>query len=587
MRSPLFFLLAGCTTALGALYEKFDDLPKLNFDFIIIGGGTAGNVLANRLTENPNISVLLLEAGASTADVLISQVPFYSPLASAGNTSIDWNFTTTAQSGLNGRSIAYARGFGLGGSSAINYMLYTRGSYQDYDRYARVTGDDGWSWDALEPYILKSEGFTSPVDHHNITGEFTPEDHGFDGLLSVTLPGYPRSTDSRMIQATADLPDEFPFNQDYNSGHHLGIGWEQSTVHNGTRSSSETAFLGPKYLSRPNLHVLIHSYVTRILESNCTTKGVKTFDTVEFTQDAGETIYTLSPTKEIILSAGSIGTPHILLYSGIGDADELTSVGITPTVHLQDVGKNLTDHPRYALAWTVNSTDTIENVYLRNETFQEEALAEWEANRTGYIASTSGNQLGFLRAPDGLLDDEPCSGDETAHFEFVFSNGIPQEPIPPTGNYFTILAIVVCPLARGHITINSTNPLDPPLINPNLLGHPQDLTIMQAAINASQRFVAASAWDDYILEFVSNTTEAAIRDGADTLWHPVGTASMSPRHADWGVVDPDLKMKGLKGVRIVDASVFPYVPAANTQAAVYAFAERAADLIKRDYVKKH
>ncbi|KAK0462291.1 GMC oxidoreductase-domain-containing protein [Desarmillaria tabescens] len=270
----------------------------------------------------------------------------------------------------------------------------------------------------------------------------------FDGLLSVMLPGYPRAMDSRMIQATVDLPDEFSFNEDYNSGYHLGIGWEQSTVHNGTRSSSETAFnLGPKYLSRLNLHVLIHSYVTRILESNCTTKGVKTFDTMEFTQDAGETIYTLSPAKEILLSVGSIGAPHILLYSGIGDADELSPVGITP-VHLPDVGKNLTDHP---------STDTIENIYLRNETFQRR------------------------HSPNGRQTVQDIS----------------------------------------DITINSTNPLDSPLINPNLLGHPQDLTIMQTTINTSERSVTAPAWDGYILKFVLNTTEAAIREGADTLWHPV------------------------------------------------------------------
>ncbi|KAK0457366.1 uncharacterized protein EV420DRAFT_1644124 [Desarmillaria tabescens] len=179
---------------------------------------------------------------------------------------------------------------------------------------------------------LSSEQFTTPIDYRNITGEFIPEDHGFDGLLSVALPGYSRAMDSHMIQAMADLPDKFPFNEDYNSGYHLGIGWEQSTVHNGTQISSET---GLKYLS------------------------VKTFDTVEFTQDAGEIIYTLSPAKEILLSAGSIRTPHILLYSGIGDADKLSSVGITPTVHLPDVRKNLTDHPRYALAWTINSTDTI------------------------------------------------------------------------------------------------------------------------------------------------------------------------------------------------------------------------------------
>ncbi len=306
------------------------------------------------------------------------------------------------------------------------------------------------------------------------------------------------------------------------------------------------------------------------------------------------TIHTLSPLKEIILSAGTVGTPHILLNSGIGDAAELSAVGVTPTVHLPDVGKNLTDHPRWGAAWFVNDSNTIENVYWRNATFQAEALAEWEANRTGYIASTSANHLGFFRVEEGVLEEEPCSGENTGHYEMIFSvglgflpwyfimyvliayykGGIGSGTIPATGSYLTIAIILICPLSRtsvssfpslinfnfflgGNITINGTDPLSPPLINPNFLSHPQDMTVMQHGLAGAQRFLSAPVWEDYVLGISTNITdlEGSIRNAAGSTYHPVSTASMSARDADWGVVDPDLKLKKAVGVRVVDASV--------------------------------
>ncbi|KAK0459367.1 alcohol oxidase [Desarmillaria tabescens] len=558
-----FTLFILCSSALGAIYEKFEDIPTQNFDFIIIGGGTAGNVLANRLTENVHVSVLVLEAGGSTADVLLSEVPFFFASATP-RTPLDWNFTTTEQPGLNGRSVPFPRGFGLGGGTAVNGMLYTRGSSQDYDRYAQISGDPGWGWEALQPYIRKNERVVPPSDHHNTTGQFDPAVHGFNGINSV-----------RVIQTTSELPDEFPFNLDYNSGYQLGIGWTQYTIGNGTRSSSQASYLGSRYIGRPNLHVLIHTHVTRILQSNTKfTNGQPTF----------ATMHTLAPAhlKEIILSAGSVGTPHILLHSGIGDKAELTTLGITPRLHLPDVGKNLTDQPGWFVNFFVNDTDTID-IYFRNATFQAETLEEWQVNRTGFLSSGVASQVAFLRVPEeaGILDGEPCAGNQTAHYELVFTSGLFVQPIP-AGNFFSIGTAGICPLSRGNITINSTNPLDAPLINPNFLSHPQDLAIMQYAAESAKKFVSAMAWDGYILGITVNITENDIRNGVSSVYHPVGTASMSPAGANWGVVNPDLKLKGAKGVRIVDASILPFVPAAHTQAAVYIIAERAADLIKAD-----
>ncbi|KAK0499356.1 GMC oxidoreductase-domain-containing protein [Armillaria luteobubalina] len=437
-------------------------------------------------------------------------------------------------------------------------MSYMRGSSQDYDRYARISRDSIWGWDALQPYIRRNERFVAPADHHNITGQFNPAVHGFKGVTYVSLPGYPRATDERVHQTTAEFPLEFPFNLDYNSGYQLGIGWAPLTVGNGTRSSSETSYLGPKYIQRPNLHVLVNARVTRILDTKNVSRR-RTFNAVEFTQDSGETKHILAPKclKEIILSAGSIGTPHILLHSGIGNSDELAVLGITSTHHLPDVGKNLSDQVLWNVPFTVDDTDTIENIYYRNITFQEQALAEWKANRTGFLTVGIANQRGFLRVPEdaGILDGEPCAGNEMAHYELAFVNGMNRNPPPVSGNFFVIAPAVLCPLSRGSVTINSTNPLDPPVINPNYLMHPQDLTIMNYAVQSAKQFVTAKAWKGYVLGIATNTTDDDIRNGASNLNHPVGTASMSPVGADWGVVGPDLRMKGAVGVRIVDASV--------------------------------
>ncbi|KAK0499299.1 aryl-alcohol oxidase [Armillaria luteobubalina] len=549
-------LLITCHIAVGAIYETFDELPTRDFHYIIIEGGTAGNVLANRLTEDSSISVLVLEAGESTADVLLSQVPFFS--SRLRGSPLDWNFTTSAQPGLNGHG-----------------MSYMRGSSQDYDRYARISGDSIWGWDALQPYIRRNERFVAPAGHHNITGEFNPAVHGFNGVTDVSLPGYPRATDERVLQTTAEFPSKFPFNLDYNSGYQLGIGWAPLTVGNGTRSSSQTSYLGQKYIQRQNLHVLVNAHVTRILDAKNMKNGSRRpmFNAIEFTQDSGATKHILAPKflKEIILSAGSIGTPHILLHSGIGNSDELAALGIAPTHHLPDVGKNLSDQVLWSIPFTVNDTNTIENIYYRNITFQEEALAEWKENRTGFLTVGIANQRGFLRVPHdaGVLDGEPCAGNETAHYQLAFvilrrlrssENGMNRNPPPAVGNFFVIAPAVLCPLSRGSVIINSTNPLDAPVINPNYLMHAQDLAIMNYAVQSAMQFVTTPAWKGYVLGIATNTADDDIRNGASNLNHPVGTASMSPVGADWGVVDPDLRMKGAGG---------PFVPSAHIQAAVY------------------
>ncbi|KAJ7049706.1 alcohol oxidase [Mycena amicta] len=575
-----------------AIWENVADVKKLKtkFDFIVVGGGTAGNVVANRLSENPKHSVLVLEAGGSNAGVLAIEAPLLCVIATP-DTAQDWNYTTTPQVGLNNRSIVYPRGHVLGGSSSVNYMAYTRGSKEDFDRFARVADDERWSWDALIPYMRKNEVFTPPFDHHNTTGQFNPAVHGFSGINSVTLSGFPTEIDSKVFQTTKE-DSEFPFNLDMNSGFPLGVGWTQMTALNGARSSSATSYLAPKFVARPNLQVLLHVRVTRILPT-----ATNDFRTVEF-QDAQGKNFWLTANNEVILSAGSVNTPNILLHSGIGNSSTLAALGIKPLHNLPSVGQNLTDHPLLPMAWTVNTTNGTFDPIFQSPAAAAAAIQQWNTTRTGRLVDTIAGQLGWLRVPNNSSIFErfpdPSAGPNTAHYELLFSNGFAG--IAPTlDNFIGITSAVVSPSSRGSITINSTDPLAPPLINPNLLGSEVDLFIMRYALKSAFRFAASPALAGYITgppsglpANVDNESDDVlntfIRAGSGTVFHPVGTAAVSHVGAKYGVVDPDLKVKGLKGLRIVDLSVIPFIPAAHTQAAAYIIGERGADMIKESWL---
>ncbi|OBZ73918.1 Pyranose dehydrogenase 1, partial [Grifola frondosa] len=609
MRS-VFFLsaISACSIAHGKLYTDPHQLPKTQYDFVIIGAGTAGNVIATRLTENSAFTVLVVEAGISNVGILADEVPFLGPTLSP-DTSVTWNFTTVPQSGLDSRAIPYPRGRVLGGSSTINFEIWTRGSEDDYNRYAEVSGDEGWSWNEMLPYMKKSETLVTSTDNHNTSGQVNPAVHGTSGPVKISIPGVTTTVDTRVFNTTNELPDEFPFNLDMNSGNPIGIGrpiflgsamaqfadtivligWTQNSVDSfGRRSSSATAYL-ELILSRSNLDVLIQTQVTKLVQTS--SKGTPAFNKVEVAQNSSSARMIVSAKNEVILCAGSIGTPQILQLSGIGDPAVLRSAGVTPLVQLDDVGKHLTDHPFLGNQWLVNSDLTLEAV-SRNETLVADLLEQWNTTGTGLFSVPGANDIGWLRLPQSTFDGstDPSAGPTSAHFEVLPVNGFVSfvVPTPDTGFFLTMVTTVASPASRGTVTLASSDPFADPVIDPALLTDPVDLAIMVGAIKAVRTLVTAPAWDGYIIApvpaFGNATTDAELEAYAQafttTVFHPVGTARMSAEGSGVGVVDASLRVKNVTGLRIVDASVFPFIPAAHPQAAVYAFAERASDLIK-------
>ncbi|KAI0260754.1 aryl-alcohol oxidase-like protein [Gloeopeniophorella convolvens] len=573
----------GCS--LGALFTDPSQLPQgKTYDYIVVGSGAGGGVIGSRLSELSGVNVLIIEAGINVDGVLETEIPFLGP--NLIGTSFDWNFTTTPQAGLNGRSIAYARGHALGGSTSINFLVYTRGSEDDWDRFASTTGDKGWSWSALQPYIKKMEKLVAPADNHNTQGQINPSIHGTSGPVDVSLPGFGLPTDSRVIAATGDLGSQFPFNEDMNSGNTIGVGWVQYTIGGGQRASSYTSYIKPA-LGRPNFDVLINTQVTKIIQTG-TSSGKPVFRGVQFATSASAPRFSLNATTEVILSAGAVQTPQLLLLSGIGDSGALSKLGIKTIVNNANVGENLQDHVLLSSPFTVNSTQTFDLIF-QNPDVANSLVSQWTSSHTGELVLGPANQLGWFRLPSSAIPSDPSAGPTSGHYEFIFTNGFVSfaVPSPPTGNYFSLFTNVVSPASRGTVTLKSSNPFDAPLVDPGLLSSPTDIAIMREAIKAGKTFMADKAWNGWILEpfgdFANAVTDAQIeayaRQFSTTVWHPSGSAAAGQTNGG-GVLNPDLTVKGTVGLRVVDASAFPFVPAAHTQAPTYILAERAADLIK-------
>ncbi|KAJ3543688.1 hypothetical protein NMY22_g3055 [Coprinellus aureogranulatus] len=554
------------------VYENFAQLVlgRTSFDFIVVGSGPGGATVASRLSENPDFNVLLVEAGPDNeggGETL--RVPGFFLQMPARYT---WNYTTVANPALNNRTLNYTRGYVLGGSSSINGMVYSRGSAEDYDLWVDATGDEGWSWDALAPYFAENERLVAPPGGHDVTGEYDPRFHSETGQVFVSLPSYgPTDFDQRCLNTSASQP-EFPFLLDMNSGSPIGLGlkitaaWQQNTIGNGERSSAATAYLGSDVRSRPNFSILLNTYVTRVLPSS-SIGGRLSIQQVEVGDKATKSVLgSLTASKEIILSAGVIGTPQILLNSGIGTAVELRALGIEPIHNLPDVGKGLSDHTSNLVAWSANTRDPIID--------QERDLQEWRENRTGLLTlCTPSRLLLWSRIPESSpfwkeFADDPASGPNTPHFEAII--GI-------LGEGFAVGNLVwYSSPSRGSVTLRSSNPFDDPVIDDANLHSPIDIAAFDEGFRIMQRFFSGAQWnstsDPYLKTplFPDPASQLAqwetfLRSSADTSLHGVGTAAMSRKDAREGVVDAELKVKGVEGLRVVDGSAIPRVTAGHTQ----------------------
>jgi len=355
-------------------------------------------------------------------------------------------------------------------------------------------------------------------------------------------------------------------------------------------------------LTAQNFDVLVNTFVTRVLKTG-TQNDEPIFRTVEFAQSAQGLRHVLTASKEVILSAGAVKSPHLLMLSGIGRPEDLSSIGIETIVNLPDVGQNLQDHILLTSSFSVNSSVETFDPLLQNKTFAAAQLAQWQFNRTGELSLGTANQLGWLRIPNDSsiykTFEDPSAGPTSAHFEFILSDHFFSfiTPSPQSGNFFTIFTNLISPVARGNISLNSTNPFDHPVINPNFLSNEFDIFTMRESIKAARAFMAAPAWKGWILgevgAFASAQTdeeiEQYIRNTCSTVDHVSGTVRMGKTGTNGcgtGALNSDLTVKGTVGLRVVDASVFPFIPAAHTQAPTYIVAERAADLIKELWASK-
>jgi choline dehydrogenase len=528
-----------------------------SFDYIIVGGGAAGCLLANRLSADPDISVLLLEAGADQRWIW-TKIPL-GYVYCINNPRTDWCYQTEAEPGLNGRSIIYARGKGLGGCTLINGMLYLRGQARDYDQWAELTGDNGWNWDAVKPLFLNMEDHRDgPSAHHGAGGAWRVE---HQRLRWDILDRFAEAAMQAGIAAT----------DDFNRGDNAGVGLFHVNQRHGVRVSSASAFLDP-VRHRPNLRI-----VTGALSDRLVMKGRKVTG-VSF--QMGDKSYTATARIETILSAGAIGSPAILQRSGIGDAALLQSLGIKVNHALAGVGQNLQDHLQLRSIYQVKGVTTL-NRQVRSLWGKAMMGLNYALFRSGPL-SMAPSQLGAFAKSDPSVP----TPDLEYHVQPLSLEkfGDPLHDFPA----FTASICDLRPQSRGHIAIRDANPASAPRIAPQYLSHEADRVKAAKALRLTRTIVSQPALAPYApLEYLPGpdfTTDEQLAEAAGrvgtTIFHPVGTCKMGRADDPMAVTDAALRVRGLEGLRVVDASIMPRITSGNTSSPTLMIAERAADLIR-------